>query len=66
MRALHDRPRARTYYDPQRARGASHYQALRTLANRFVGSLHGCLRHHTLYDEHLAWHTGQERNAIAA
>jgi hypothetical protein len=20
-----------------------------------VGILHGCLRHHTLYDEHIAW-----------
>ena len=25
------------------------------LANRLVGILHGCLRHHTLYDEHTAW-----------
>jgi hypothetical protein len=33
----------------------THYQALRTLANRLVGILHGCLRTHTLYDQHLAW-----------
>ena len=25
------------------------------LANRLVGLLHGCLRHQTLYDEHIAW-----------
>ena len=43
----------------QRARGATHYQALRALA-RLVGILHGCLRHHTLYDENRAWHTGNE------
>jgi hypothetical protein len=28
-----------------------------------VGILHGCLRHHTHYDEHKAW---AHRNAIAA
>ena len=31
------------YYDQHRARGATHYQALRALANRLVGILHGCL-----------------------
>ena len=30
-------------------------QALRALANRLVGILDGCLRHHTLYDEASAW-----------
>ena len=33
---------------------STHYQALRTLAKRLVGILHGCLRTHTLYNEHLA------------
>jgi hypothetical protein len=33
---------------------ATQYQALRTLANRLVGILQGCLRTHTLYNEHLA------------
>jgi hypothetical protein len=33
----------------------SHHQALRALANRLVGILHGCLRHHTVYNEHRAW-----------
>ena len=46
---------ARAYYDTRRARGATHHQALRALANRLVGILHGCLRHRTPYDEHLAW-----------
>ena len=58
--ALRASPGARAYYDRQRARGATHYQALRALANRLVGILHGCLRHHTLYDEHRAWHTAEE------
>ena len=35
---------SRVYYDWQRARGC-HHQALRALVNRFVGILHGCLRH---------------------
>ena len=64
--ALRASPGARAYYDQQRARGATHYQALRTLANRLVGILHGCLRHQTLYDEHLAWHTETNQNRIAA
>ena len=49
--ALRSSPGARAFYDQHRARGATHYQALRALANRLVGILHGCLRHHTLYDE---------------
>ena len=43
-----------------------HYQALRTLANRLVGILHGCLRTHTLYNEHLAWHTEPDKLSPAA
>lgn len=46
---------ARAYYDQQRARGAGHQAALRQLANRLVGILHGCLRARTLYDEATAW-----------
>lgn len=49
-------PGARTYYDERRARGATHNQALRAVANRLVGILHGCLRNHALYDENTAWH----------
>ena len=48
-------PGARAFYDQRRAKGDTHSQALRALANRLVGLLHGCLRHHTLYDEHTAW-----------
>ena len=64
--ALNNSPGARAFYDPHRARGATHYQALRALANRLVGILHGCLRHHTLYDEHLAWHTEPDQLSPAA
>jgi hypothetical protein len=53
--ALNASPGARAYYDAQRARGATHHQALRALANRLVGILHGCLRHHRHYDEAIAW-----------
>lgn len=48
-------PGARAFYDQRRAAGDTHHRALRALANRLVGLLHGCLHHHTLYDEHLAW-----------
>ena len=40
---------------PHRTAGDTHHQALRALGNRLVGILHGCLRHHTKYDEHTAW-----------
>ncbi|HEY5940778.1 MAG TPA: IS110 family transposase [Gemmatimonadales bacterium] len=63
--ALRVSPGARTYYDERRARGATHYQALRAVANRLVGILHGCLRHHTLYDEHRAWHSDHEQPVAA-
>jgi transposase len=63
--ALTASPGARVYYDRQRARGATHHQALRSLANRLVGILHGCLRHHTRYDEATAWHLGAGHAAAA-
>jgi transposase len=53
--ALNASPGARAYYDQQRARGASHNAALRQLANRLVGILHGCLKNSTIYDETTAW-----------
>ncbi len=46
---------ARAYYDQQRTRGASYNAALRQLANRLVGILHGCLKTGTVYDEATAW-----------
>lgn len=64
--ALTSSPGARAYYDAHRARGATHHQALRALANRLVGILHGCLRHHTTYDEQTAWHTTETTSARAA
>jgi len=62
--ALTGSPGARRYYDAHRVRGATHHQALRALANRLVGILHGCLRHRRLYDEQLAWPT--PTTAVAA
>ena len=56
----------RAYYDRQRARGATHYQALHALANRLVGILHGCISHHMLYDENPAWHSTEEKLPNAA
>ena len=49
--ALNGSDGARALYDRQRERGATHHQALRALANRLVGILHGCLQHHTTYNE---------------
>ena len=62
--ALTRSPGARAYYDAHRAAGDGHDKALRALANRLVGILHGCLHHGTLYDEHTAWaHRTDQTNA---
>jgi transposase len=53
--ALTASPGARAYYDRCRASGKTHPQALRALANRLVGLLHGCLHHRTRYNEPRAW-----------
>jgi transposase len=51
---LHD-PHVRAYYDQLRGRGLGHYPALRQIANRLVGILHGCLKTRTPYNPHTAW-----------
>jgi hypothetical protein len=62
--ALSASPGARAYYDQQRQRGAEHNAALRQLANRLVGILHGCLKTRTLYNEATAWsHHAQQAAA---
>jgi transposase len=53
--AISSSPGARAFYNTRRASGDTHNRALRALANRLVGLLHGCLRHDALYDEHTAW-----------
>jgi transposase len=53
--AMRGSPGARAYYDAMRARKIGHHAALRQLANRLVGILHGCLKTRTLYDESTAW-----------
>jgi transposase len=53
--ALRPSPGARAFYDRQRAKGKTHHQALRTLANRLVGVLHGCLVSGQRYNEQVAW-----------
>src|SRR5450755_2025123 len=53
--SLNASPGARALYDDLRARGIEHNDALRRLASRLVGILHGCLKTRTLYDEATAW-----------
>jgi transposase len=53
--ALNASPGARAFYDQQRAKGLEHNDALRRLANRLVGILHGCLKTRSLYNEATAW-----------
>ena len=64
--ALTGSPGARAYYDTIRSRGISHHAALRQLANRLVGILHGCLKTGSLYDENTAWQHRQTDTHVAA
>jgi transposase len=66
--SLNASPGARALYDDLRARGTGHNDALRRLANRLVGILHGCLKTRTLYDEATAWSHRQNlpQSSIAA
>lgn len=51
---------ARRHYDEHRAKGNTHHQALRSLANRWVGTMHGCPSHRQIHFEAVAWPTVQE------
>jgi transposase len=64
--ALRASPGARAYYDQLRARGTGHRAALRQLANRLVGILHGCLKTSTPYNENTAWAHHQQDLQTAA
>jgi hypothetical protein len=66
--ALTASPGARAFYDELRGKGIEHNDALRRLANRLVGILHGCLKTRTLYDEATAWsHRGNlPQSGVAA
>lgn len=61
--AISASPAARSCYDVQRAKGKGHHQALRSLANRLVGILHGCLKHRQNYRAEIAWPTIQKAAA---
>jgi transposase len=57
-------PGARALYDAERASGTERNAALRKLASRLVGILHGCLKTRTRYDEATAW--SHHENKLAA
>jgi transposase len=56
-------PGARGYYDELKARDKHHRKAIRQLANKWVGILHGCLENDCPYDEDIAWLRHEERAA---
>jgi transposase len=66
--SLNASPGARAFYDELRDRGIEHNDALRRLANRLVGILHGCLKTRTLYDEATDWSHRQNlpQSSVAA
>jgi transposase/transposase IS116/IS110/IS902 family protein len=55
LSALITSPGARAYYDQLRAAGTGHEEALRRLASRQAGILHGCLKTGQHYNETTAW-----------
>ena len=61
--ALRASPGAKALYDRHRAAGDSHHQALRAVANRLVGILHGCLKHGSFYEEDIAWRQAETKVA---
>ncbi len=61
--AMNASPGARAYYDQLKERGTEHHAALRQLANKLVGILHGCLKTRTRYDEATAWPQRVEKAA---
>ena len=64
--AICNSPGARTMYDEQRAKGAGYHKAIRAVANRLVGCLHGCLKSGTLYNEDTAWAHRQPKETLKA
>jgi transposase len=64
--ALRGSPGARAFYDQQRAKGLEHNDALRRLAGRLVGILHGCLKTRTCYNETTAWGHRVTQPGVAA
>ncbi len=59
-------PGARAFYDARRAAGDTHHAALRSLGNRLVRILHGCLANGTVYDENIGWGHRSENNLTNA
>lgn len=55
LSALTASPGARACYDELRARGIGHDDALRRIASRLTGILHGCVKTGCEYDEAAAW-----------
>ena len=64
LSALGSSPGARAFDDAHRAAGVEHNAALRKLANRLVGILHGCLKTRATYDQSTAW--SHHENKLAA
>ncbi len=64
--SLQASPGCHDFYRKRRAAGDLHHQALRALANRLVGYLHGCLRTRTRYDEAAAWGHRADHEQLAA
>jgi hypothetical protein len=63
--AISASPGARAYYDELRARGIGHDDALRRVASRLAGILHGCVKDGSEYSETAAWSHRTRRTQAA-
>lgn len=54
-KAIPNSPGAEAFLDVQAAKGDSYNKAIRTVANKIIGQLYGCLESGTTYNEHIAW-----------
>ena len=67
LSALSASPGARGYYDGLRVREIGHDDAMRRVASRLTGILHGCLKTGREYDEATAWsHRAETPEAAGA
>jgi hypothetical protein len=61
--ALQASPRARAFLRPASRRRQPAPPSTTGLGQPLVDILHGCLRHHSVYDEHKAWADRQQATA---
>jgi transposase len=65
-KAIQNSPGAAAFFEHQKAKGDPYNKAIRTVANKMIGQLYGCLTSGTLYDEETAWGHRQTKESMKA